>query len=100
MNSPDSFYRNRKVLVTGGLGFIGSNLVRRLVQAGAEVLVVDSLQADTGANRTNLKDVVDKVQIRILDLNGREGLAELLPGHEVIFNLAGRVSHIDSMNDP
>ncbi len=100
MNSIDSFYRGLKVLVTGGLGFIGSNLARRLVECGTDVLVVDSLQANTGGNRANLKDIEDKLRIRIVDLRKCEEIAELLPGHDVVFNLAGTVSHIDSMKDP
>jgi UDP-glucose 4-epimerase len=100
MNSLDSYYGGLKVLVTGGLGFIGSNLARRLVALGGDVLVVDSMQQNTGANRANLKDIEDKLQIRIVDLSSCEEIAELLPGHDVIFNLAGRVSHIDSMTHP
>jgi UDP-glucose 4-epimerase len=100
MNSVDSYYGGLKVLVTGGLGFIGSNLARRLVELGANVLVVDSLQPNTGANTANLKDIEDRLQIRIVDLRRCDEIADLLPGHNVIFNLAGTVSHIDSMTDP
>jgi UDP-glucose 4-epimerase len=100
MNSTQSFYRGLNVLVTGGLGFIGSNLARRLVEFGTNVLVVDSLQPNTGANRNNLKDIEGGLQIRIVDLRKCEEIADLLPGQDVIFNLAGRVSHIDSMSDP
>jgi len=100
MDSVDSFYRGLKVLVTGGLGFIGSNLARHLVELGSDVLVVDSLQPNTGGNPANLKDLEDKLRIRIVDLRKCEEIAELLPGQQVIFNLAGRVSHLDSMTDP
>lgn len=100
MNWSDSFYRHRKVIVTGGLGFIGSNLARRLIEAGAEVLVIDSLEADSGGNPVNLRDAGDKLRIRILNLKGRQELAQLLPGHHVVFNLAGQVSHLQSMINP
>ncbi|MGP0074278.1 MAG: NAD-dependent epimerase/dehydratase family protein [Bryobacteraceae bacterium] len=99
-NSADSFYRGRKVLVAGGLGFLGSNLARRLVELGSEVLVVDALRPNSGGNRANLKDIEDKLQIQIVDLRNIEDIAGLLPGHEAVFNLAGQVSHMDSMTDP
>jgi UDP-glucose 4-epimerase len=100
MDSNSSFYGGVKVLVTGGLGFIGSNLVRRLVEIGADVQVVDSLLANTGANCANLKDLESRVPIRIADLRKAEEIASLLPGQNVVFNLAGTVSHLDSMTDP
>ncbi|HUD65081.1 MAG TPA: NAD-dependent epimerase/dehydratase family protein [Candidatus Sulfotelmatobacter sp.] len=100
MDSTLSFYRGSKVVVTGGLGFIGSNLARRLVEIGADVLVVDSMLQNTGANCANLKGVEDRLRIRVVDLRKGEEIASLLPGHNVVFNLAGTVSHLDSMNDP
>src|SRR5580693_5101296 len=100
MNSVSAFYRGSKVMVTGGLGFIGSNLARRLAETGADVLVVDSLLPNTGANYANLKDFESKLRIRIVDLRNAEEIASLLPGHNVVFNLAGTVSHFDSMTDP
>jgi UDP-glucose 4-epimerase len=100
MDSINSFYRGSKVLVTGGLGFIGSNLARRLVGLGADVLVVDSLLPNTGGNCANLKDIEDKLRIQIVDLRNAEKIDSLLPGHQVVFNLAGTVSHLDSMTDP
>jgi UDP-glucose 4-epimerase len=93
------FYRGRKVLVTGGLGFIGSNLVRRLVDLGASVLAVDSLLPDYGGNLFNLEGYHDRVRINIADVRGH-GMEYLVQGQEVLFNLAGQVSHIDSMTDP
>jgi UDP-glucose 4-epimerase len=92
-------YRGRKVLVTGGLGFIGSNLCRRLADLGAEVLAVDSLLPDYGGNLFNLDGYEAKVRINIADVRGH-GMEYLVRGQEVLFNLAGQVSHIDSMTDP
>jgi UDP-glucose 4-epimerase len=100
MESTHSFYRGSKVLVTGGLGFIGSNLARRLVEIGGDVLVVDSRLPNTGANYANLKGFENRLRIRTVDLRNAEEIASLLPGHSVLFNLAGTVSHLDSMTDP
>ena len=93
------FYRGRKVLVTGGLGFIGSNLCRSLADLGAQVLAVDSLLPDYGGNLFNLAGYEDKVKINIADVRGH-GMGYLVRGQDVLFNLAGQVSHIDSMTDP
>jgi UDP-glucose 4-epimerase len=93
------FYRGRKVLVTGGLGFIGSNLCRTLADLGAQVLAVDSLLPDYGGNLFNLDGYEHKVRINIADVRGH-GMEFLVKDQEVLFNLAGQVSHIDSMVDP
>jgi UDP-glucose 4-epimerase len=99
---PDAggFYRGLKVMVTGGLGFIGSNLARRLLELGAQVSVVDALVANFGGNPANLRDVADRLQIHIVNLSDRQSISALVAGCDVIFNLAGNVSHIDSMVDP
>jgi len=93
------FYRGKSVLVTGGLGFIGSNLVRSLSDLGAKVTAVDSLLPDYGGNLFNLAGYEDKVRINIADVRGH-GMKYLVKGQQVLFNLAGQVSHIDSMSDP
>lgn len=92
-------YRGRRVLVTGGLGFIGSNLCRRLADLGAEVVAVDSLLPDYGGNLFNLAGYESRLRINIADVRGH-GMEYLVRGQEVLFNLAGQVSHIDSMADP
>jgi UDP-glucose 4-epimerase len=94
------FYRGRPVLITGGAGFIGSNLAHRLVDLGADVLVVDSLLPDYGGNLFNLADIEDRVRINIADVRQGTTMNYLVRGRDVIFNLAGQVSHIDSMQDP
>ena len=95
-----SFYRDRRVMVTGGLGFIGSNLVRSLADAGADVMVVDSLHPDYGGNRFNLAGLEDRVRINVSDVRDQTSMDALVQDREIIFNLAGQVSHIDSMRDP
>src|SRR5919199_1815505 len=96
------YYAGRTVLVTGGLGFIGSNLAIRLVDLGAEVLIVDALIPDTGANTFNIQPVRDHPRLSMRKVDVRDVLAmeRLVRGQDVIFNLAGQVSHIDSMRDP
>ena len=94
------FYRGRRVLITGGLGFIGSNLARSLVDLGADVLIVDSLLPDYGGNLFNVAGIEDRVRINIADIRQGTTMNHLVRGRDVIFNLAGQVSHIDSMRDP
>ena len=94
------FYRGRRVLITGGVGFIGSNLARRLVDLGADVLIVDSLLPDYGGNLFNLDGYEDRLRVNIADIRQGTTMHYLVRGREVIFNLAGQVSHIDSMRDP
>jgi UDP-glucose 4-epimerase len=94
------FYRGRRVLITGGLGFIGSNLARHLVDLGADVLLVDSLLPDYGGNLFNIAGVEDRLRVNIADVRQSTTMNYLVRGRDVIFNLAGQVSHIDSMRDP
>jgi len=93
-------YGGQRVLITGGLGFIGSNLARRLVELGAEVLLVDSLIPQYGGNLHNIADIRDQVRVNIADIRDANGMDYLVRGHDYIFNLAGQVSHMDSMSDP
>jgi UDP-glucose 4-epimerase len=95
-----SFYRGRRVMVTGGLGFIGSNLVHQLVNAGADVLIVDSLNRDYGGNLFNIHGLENRVRVNISDVRDETSMDVLVRDREVFFNLAGQVSHIDSMRDP
>jgi UDP-glucose 4-epimerase len=95
-----AFYAGRKVMVTGGLGFIGSNLVHHLADAGADVLIVDSLFPDYGGNPFNIHGLEDRVRVNISDVRDTTSMEALVRDREIIFNLAGQVSHIDSMRDP
>jgi UDP-glucose 4-epimerase len=95
-----AFYRGRPVMVTGGLGFIGSNLARQLVDLGADVLLVDSLIPDYGGTLENVRGLEDRLRVNVADIRQQTTMNYLVQGREVIFNLAGQVSHIDSMRDP
>lgn len=94
------WYEQRPVLVTGGMGFIGSHLAERLVHLGAKVTIVDSLIPEHGGNEHNIASFADQIQISITDIRDIPGLQYLIRGQECIFNLAGQASHIDSMADP
>lgn len=93
-------FRNQRVLITGGLGFIGSNLARHLVEGGASVLLVDSLIPEYGGNLFNIAGLEDRVQVNISDVRDQHSLKYLVKGMNYIFNLAGQTSHLDSMEDP
>lgn len=88
------------VVVTGGLGFIGSALVRRLVGLGSEILVIDNSTADTGANPFNLHGVEDRVTVERVDIRDADAMRRLLIGKQYLFNLAAQTSHQGSMQDP
>lgn len=93
-------FANARVLITGGLGFIGSNLARRLVDLGAQVLLVDSLIPKYGGNFANIADIAQAVRVNIADVRDEHGMRYLVRDQDFIFNLAGQVSHLDSMIDP
>jgi UDP-glucose 4-epimerase len=95
-----SFYRDRRVMITGGLGFIGSNLAHQLVALGADVQILDALIPDYGGNPFNVHGLEDRLVVHIADVREPETMNRLVGGVDVIFNLAGQVSHIDSMRDP
>lgn len=94
------FYRDRPVMITGGLGFIGSNLAWKLADLGARVLIVDSLIDEYGGNLFNICGLEDRLRVNIADVRQQSTMNYLVRGQDVIFNLAGQVSHIDSMRDP
>jgi UDP-glucose 4-epimerase len=98
--SAEEFYKNRRVMITGGLGFIGSNLAHRLVALGADVLLVDSLIPDYGGNLFNVSGIEDRVRVNVADVRQASTMNYLVRDRSIIFNLAGQVSHIDSMRDP
>lgn len=100
LTPPLEQFAGKQVLITGGLGFIGSNLAHRLVDLGAQVLLLDSLIPEYGGNLFNVAAIRDRVQVNIADMRDEHGLRYLVQGQDYIFNLAGQVSHTDSMHDP
>jgi UDP-glucose 4-epimerase len=99
-DSHHAFYRGRRVMITGGLGFIGSNLAHALAALEADVLLVDSLIPEYGGNAFNIDGIADRVRVNIADIRQQTTMNHLVQGRDVIFNLAGQVSHIDSMREP
>ncbi|MEO7413854.1 MAG: NAD-dependent epimerase/dehydratase family protein [Opitutaceae bacterium] len=103
MANPHDFrasFKGKRVLITGGLGFIGSNLARALVELGARVSIVDSLILEYGGNRRNLAGFGSRVRVHIADVRDWPRLPRLVRGQDYLFNLAGQTSHMDSMTDP
>lgn len=95
-----AFYRDLPVLVTGGLGFIGSSLARRLVELGARVTVLDNLNPGQGGNPHNLEGLEGALDVTVADQADGRAIAAAVEGRAVIFNLCGRVAHMDSLRDP
>jgi UDP-glucose 4-epimerase len=89
-----------RALVTGGLGFLGSHLAARLVELGSEVTIVDSLIPEYGWNLYNVREIEDRVRINLSDIRDPWSIRALVRDQDYIFNLAGQVSHIDSMEAP
>jgi len=100
MAADGKVFEGKKVLVTGGLGFIGSNLAIRLVEFGADVLLVDSLIPEYGGHLFNIQQVREKVRVNISDVRDEHSMRYLVQGKDFLFNLAGQTSHLDSMTDP
>lgn len=95
------FYEGRRILVTGGLGFIGSSIVMALANLGAHVEVVDALIPEYGGNLRNLEGIgTGRVRVNMSDVRSRSTLPSLVGAVDVLFNLAGQTSHMDSMTDP
>ena len=101
MTAPDfEEYRGSNVLVTGGLGFIGSHVAARLAALGAHVTIVDSLIPEYGGNHYNIREIEDQIQVNYSDIRDPWSIQYLVREKDFIFNLAGQVSHVDSMDDP
>ena len=100
MNPLYKQFSNKHVLITGGLGFIGSNLARRLVSHDAQVTLVDSLIPEYGGNPFNIAAIEDRVRVNISDVRDEHSLRYLVQDQDYLFNLAGQTSHLDSMQDP
>lgn len=96
----DNPFSGKRILITGGLGFIGSTLGRRLADLGADVLLVDSLIPEYGGNLFNIAGYEDKLKVNIADVRDEFSMDYLVQGRDLLFNLAGQTAHVDSMRDP
>jgi UDP-glucose 4-epimerase len=94
------FYRQRRVLILGGLGFIGSNLALKLAELGADLTLVDCLLPEHGGSLDNIEEILDRVRLVNADIRDATSLESLIPGQDVIFSLAAQASHTGSMRDP
>lgn len=95
-----TYFCNRKLIITGGVGFIGSNLAIRLLDLNAKVTIVDAMIPGHGGNLFNIKEIKDKVHVDFSDVRDEQSMGLLVHDADLMFNLAGQVSHIDSMKDP
>lgn len=95
-----NFFTDKNVLITGGLGFIGSTLAIKLAEAGANTTIVDSLIPGYGGNLFNIDPIKDRIKINISDVRDKNSMDYLVQDQDYLFNLAGTLSHIDSMKDP
>src|SRR3989344_5348815 len=95
-----NYFKSRQILITGGLGFVGSNLALKLVELGANITVLDSLLPDFGGNKFNIFPIKNRVNVKIADMRNQRMLEKIVGDFEIIFNLAGTLSHIDSMTNP
>ncbi len=96
----ENYFKNKKILITGGLGFIGSTLAHRLAKIEADIYLIDSLIPEYGGNNFNINGIEDKVKVNIADVRDKHSMDYLVKDKDIIINLAGTLSHIDSMNDP
>ncbi len=92
--------KNKKILITGGMGFVGSNLSIKLASLGAEVLIVDNMLPRQGGNLFNIEPVKDKVKVNISDIRNPTSMNHLVKGMDYIYHIAGQVNHVDSVKDP
>ncbi len=93
-------FAGKRVLITGGLGFLGSSLALELVDSGANVLVVDALLPNQGGNRFNLNPAEGRVRINIADIRNRNSMRVLVQEQDFLFNCSASLSHTGSMDDP
>jgi UDP-glucose 4-epimerase len=100
MNPYEKAFHGKRVLVTGGLGFIGSNLSIRIVKLGGKVTIVDNMMPRLGGNLFNVKEIVDSIQVNFSDVRDEHSMDYLVKNQDFIFHLAGQVNHVDSIRNP
>lgn len=96
----DDVFRGRNILITGGAGFLGSNLAHALVQRGSLVTVFDAELPLYGGNRFNLHGIDDRITLRAGDVRTAADVDAAVAGQDVVFHLAAQVSYIDSLVEP
>ena len=93
-------FQGKRALITGGMGFTGSNLAIALVHAGADVTIVDAMLPGYAGNRFNIAPVADRVAVHFCDVRDVEAMNNLVRGQDYVFHLAGQVDHILSLTNP
>lgn len=93
-------FQDKQVLITGGLGFIGSSIANALVPLGATVTVVDAMLPLYGGNYFNVEDIKDQIEVVEGDIRDMDLMQQLVKGKDYVFNLAAQVSYIDSKDEP
>ncbi len=96
----EHFYFGKKILITGGLGFLGSTLAIRLVELGAEVTLLDGMIPDLGANFFNIEPVKDRVKVVIANLGDRAATDYYVRDKDLIYNIGMHSCHLESMANP
>ena len=96
----NNLFKNKKVLITGGLGFIGSNLAIRLCRLGADITIVDSLIPEYGGNFFNIEEIKNDVKVNVSDIRDINSINILIQEKDYIFHLAGQSSHVLSLTNP
>ncbi|BBH54038.1 hypothetical protein JCM31447_24950 [Fluviispira sanaruensis] len=96
----NNFFKNKNVLITGGYGFIGSNLAIKLLELEAKVTVFDKMLTQYGANKFNLEPIHPNLMVNISDTRDKTSIGNAIKNQDIIFNLAGQLGHIESMLDP
>src|SRR5579872_2003542 len=99
-NDLSRYYERKPILITGGLGFLGSNLAHALVALGAKVTLLDPLFPQYGGNLFNIEEIADRVAVVREDIRNQSILDLLIPEHELIFHIAAQTSHVDSLKEP
>jgi len=100
LTNVESFYKGKQILITGGLGMIGSSVAHKAVAMGAMVTIVDAVKEPYGANYFNIDSIKDKISVVIADIRDKVAMKEVVKGKVVVFNFAAQVSHNDSISDP